>query len=64
MTSAPAGTLLAAEDLRKAYGPTTALDGAAFSIHPGEAGPLPRRGRPPAPPPDAPARRPPGDSPG
>ncbi|GAA2551614.1 MULTISPECIES: hypothetical protein [Streptomyces] len=31
---------------------------------PGEAGPLPRRGRPPAPPPDAPARRPPGDSPG
>ncbi|EFE67362.1 MULTISPECIES: ABC transporter ATP-binding protein [Streptomyces] len=36
MTSAPAGTLLAAQDLRKAYGPTTALDGAAFSIHPGE----------------------------
>ncbi|GAA3493574.1 ABC transporter ATP-binding protein [Streptomyces prasinosporus] len=36
MTSVPAGTLLAAEDLRKVYGPTTALDGAAFSIHPGE----------------------------
>jgi putative ABC transport system ATP-binding protein len=36
MTSAPAGSLLAAQDLRKAYGPTTALDGAAFSIHPGE----------------------------
>ncbi|MBR7839821.1 ATP-binding cassette domain-containing protein, partial [Actinospica durhamensis] len=36
MTSAPAGTLLAAQDLCKAYGPTTALDGAAFSIHPGE----------------------------
>ncbi|MFI9821697.1 ABC transporter ATP-binding protein [Streptomyces sp. NPDC052013] len=36
MTSFPAGTLLAADELRKAYGPTTALDGAAFSIHPGE----------------------------
>ncbi|MET7291924.1 ABC transporter ATP-binding protein [Streptomyces griseoloalbus] len=36
MTTAPAGSLLAAQDLRKAYGPTTALDGAAFSIHPGE----------------------------
>ncbi|MEZ3182416.1 ABC transporter ATP-binding protein [Streptomyces pimonensis] len=32
----PAGSLLAAQDLRKVYGPTTALDGAAFSIHPGE----------------------------
>ncbi|GGZ77241.1 ABC transporter ATP-binding protein [Streptomyces subrutilus] len=32
----PAGTLLAATDLRKAYGPTSALDGAEFSIHPGE----------------------------
>ncbi|MEX3103428.1 ABC transporter ATP-binding protein [Streptomyces sp. V2] len=34
--TAPAGSLLAAEDLRKAYGPTMALDGAEFSIHPGE----------------------------
>jgi putative ABC transport system ATP-binding protein len=32
----PAGSLLVAHDLRKAYGPTNALDGAAFSIHPGE----------------------------
>ncbi|MCX5376177.1 ABC transporter ATP-binding protein [Streptomyces sp. NBC_00091] len=32
----PAGTLLSARDLRKAYGSTSALDGAAFSIHPGE----------------------------
>uniref|UniRef100_A0AAU2JWD4 ABC transporter ATP-binding protein n=1 Tax=Streptomyces sp. NBC_00049 TaxID=2903617 RepID=A0AAU2JWD4_9ACTN len=32
----PAGTLLAATDLRKAYGSTRALDGAEFSIHPGE----------------------------
>jgi putative ABC transport system ATP-binding protein len=32
----PAGSLLTAQDLRKAYGPTTALDGAEFSIHPGE----------------------------
>jgi putative ABC transport system ATP-binding protein len=32
----PAGSLLTAHDLRKAYGPTTALDGAEFSIHPGE----------------------------
>ncbi|MFE0106356.1 ABC transporter ATP-binding protein [Streptomyces sp. NPDC059009] len=32
----PAGSLLAATGLRKAYGPTTALDGADFSIHPGE----------------------------
>ncbi|WP_329039870.1 ABC transporter ATP-binding protein [Streptomyces sp. NBC_00178] len=32
----PAGSLLSAEDLRKAYGPTFALDGAEFSIHPGE----------------------------
>ncbi|MEU0585834.1 ABC transporter ATP-binding protein [Streptomyces sp. NPDC006132] len=34
--TAPAGSLLVAQDLRKAYGPTTALDGAEFSIHPGE----------------------------
>lgn len=34
--SAPAGSLLAARDLQKTYGPTKALDGAAFSIHPGE----------------------------
>ncbi|TDT38089.1 putative ABC transport system ATP-binding protein [Streptomyces sp. BK208] len=32
----PAGSLLSAESLRKAYGPTLALDDAAFSIHPGE----------------------------
>ncbi|MFD4142383.1 ABC transporter ATP-binding protein [Streptomyces sp. NPDC058572] len=32
----PAGSLLAAVGLRKAYGPTNALDGAEFSIHPGE----------------------------
>ncbi|MET9518683.1 ABC transporter ATP-binding protein [Streptomyces sp. NPDC002994] len=32
----PAGSLLVAHDLHKAYGPTPALDGAAFSIHPGE----------------------------
>ncbi|MFI7138255.1 ABC transporter ATP-binding protein [Streptomyces massasporeus] len=32
----PAGSLLTAQDLRKAYGPTAALDGAEFSIHPGE----------------------------
>ncbi|WAL97606.1 ABC transporter ATP-binding protein [Streptomyces sp. Je 1-369] len=32
----PAGSLLVADGLRKSYGPTTALDGAAFSIHPGE----------------------------
>ncbi|MEU6123615.1 ABC transporter ATP-binding protein [Streptomyces sp. NPDC047123] len=32
----PAGSLLTATGLRKAYGPTTALDGAEFSIHPGE----------------------------
>uniref|UniRef100_A0AAU2V3N5 ABC transporter ATP-binding protein n=1 Tax=Streptomyces sp. NBC_00003 TaxID=2903608 RepID=A0AAU2V3N5_9ACTN len=32
----PAGSLLAAQDLHKAYGPTPALDGAEFSIHPGE----------------------------
>ncbi|MFE4699589.1 ABC transporter ATP-binding protein [Streptomyces sp. NPDC056738] len=36
-TSAPpAGSLLTASELRKTYGPTTALDGAGFSIHPGE----------------------------
>ena len=32
----PAGSLLQADGLRKTYGPTAALDGAAFSIHPGE----------------------------
>ena len=32
----PAGSLLVADDLRKSYGPTPALDGAEFSIHPGE----------------------------
>ncbi|UUU40232.1 ABC transporter ATP-binding protein [Streptomyces sp. NBC_00162] len=32
----PAGSLLTATDLRKSYGPTHALDGAEFSIHPGE----------------------------
>ncbi|MEU6006834.1 ABC transporter ATP-binding protein [Streptomyces sp. NPDC047453] len=32
----PPGSLLAAENLHKAYGPTTALDGAGFSIHAGE----------------------------
>ncbi|MFG2622884.1 ABC transporter ATP-binding protein [Streptomyces sp. NPDC048507] len=32
----PAGTLLSATGLHKAYGPTKALDGAGFSIHPGE----------------------------
>ncbi|MDF3298118.1 ABC transporter ATP-binding protein [Streptomyces tropicalis] len=35
-TAPPPGSLLAAADLRKVYGPTTALDGAAFSLHPGE----------------------------
>ncbi|SES13491.1 putative ABC transport system ATP-binding protein [Streptomyces sp. yr375] len=34
--NAPGGSLLVAENLRKAYGPTLALDGAEFSIHPGE----------------------------
>lgn len=32
----PPGTLLAAQDLHKAYGTTQALDGAEFTIHPGE----------------------------
>ncbi|MFI8002207.1 ABC transporter ATP-binding protein [Streptomyces sp. NPDC086010] len=32
----PAGSLLSARDLRKSYGPTHALDGASFSVHPGE----------------------------
>ncbi|MGX2994789.1 ABC transporter ATP-binding protein [Streptomyces sp. JNUCC 64] len=32
----PDGSLLTATDLRKAYGPTPALDGAHFSIHAGE----------------------------
>ncbi|WCD88393.1 Lipoprotein-releasing system ATP-binding protein LolD [Streptomyces xanthophaeus] len=32
----PAGSLLAATGLRKAYGSTQALDGAEFSVHPGE----------------------------
>ncbi|MEU5631623.1 ABC transporter ATP-binding protein [Streptomyces rishiriensis] len=36
MTTSPPGPLLTAHDLRKAYGPTHALDGAEFSIHPGE----------------------------
>ncbi|MER6558224.1 ABC transporter ATP-binding protein [Streptomyces sp. NPDC001027] len=36
MTTSPPGALLVAQDLRKTYGPTAALDGAAFSIHPGE----------------------------
>ncbi|MFG2575060.1 ABC transporter ATP-binding protein [Streptomyces sp. NPDC048481] len=36
MTPSPPGSLLVAEDLRKAYGPTMALDGAGFSIRPGE----------------------------
>ncbi|MEV1063290.1 ABC transporter ATP-binding protein [Streptomyces sp. NPDC050263] len=34
--NAPGGSLLVAEDLKKAYGPTMALDGAEFSIHAGE----------------------------
>ncbi|MBD0843067.1 ABC transporter ATP-binding protein [Streptomyces sp. TRM68416] len=34
--NAPAGALLAATELRKTYGPTVALDGAEFSVHPGE----------------------------
>ncbi|MFE7229451.1 ABC transporter ATP-binding protein [Streptomyces sp. NPDC057596] len=32
----PPGSLLTAENLHKDYGPTTALDGAGFSIHAGE----------------------------
>lgn len=32
----PSGSLLAATGLRKAYGPTPALAGADFSVHPGE----------------------------
>ncbi|RZU44249.1 putative ABC transport system ATP-binding protein [Streptomyces sp. BK022] len=32
----PEGSLLVARGLRKSYGPTAALDGAAFSVHPGE----------------------------
>ncbi|MEV5613664.1 ABC transporter ATP-binding protein [Streptomyces sp. NPDC052225] len=32
----PPGSLLTATDLRKTYGPTPALDGASFSVHPGE----------------------------
>ncbi|MFI9615673.1 ABC transporter ATP-binding protein [Streptomyces sp. NPDC052023] len=32
----PTGSLLVAEGLHKTYGPTSALDGADFSIHPGE----------------------------
>ncbi|MCT9138265.1 ABC transporter ATP-binding protein [Streptomyces violarus] len=36
MTNSPPGSLLTAQDLRKTYGPTHALDGAEFSIHPGE----------------------------
>ncbi|MFD8003862.1 ABC transporter ATP-binding protein [Streptomyces mirabilis] len=36
MTTSPPGSLLTAQDLRKIYGHTHALDGAEFSIHPGE----------------------------
>ncbi|MFJ8941989.1 ABC transporter ATP-binding protein [Streptomyces sp. NPDC102395] len=36
MTTPPPGSLLTARDLRKTYGQTHALDGAEFSIHPGE----------------------------
>ncbi|GGR92198.1 ABC transporter ATP-binding protein [Streptomyces humidus] len=36
MTTSLPGSLLTGHDLRKAYGPTHALDGAEFSIHPGE----------------------------
>jgi len=36
MTFSRPGPLLTARDLRKAYGPTNALDGAEFSIQPGE----------------------------
>ncbi|MFJ1733503.1 ABC transporter ATP-binding protein [Streptomyces sp. NPDC088254] len=36
MTTPPPGSLLTARDLRKTYGRTHALDGAEFSIHPGE----------------------------
>ncbi|AVZ75064.1 macrolide ABC transporter ATP-binding protein [Streptomyces lunaelactis] len=32
----PAGSLLVADNVHKAYGTTPALDGASFSIHPGE----------------------------
>ncbi|MCQ4210371.1 MULTISPECIES: ABC transporter ATP-binding protein [Streptomyces] len=35
-TPTPAGSLLTATGLHKAYGPTPALDGASFSVHPGE----------------------------
>ncbi|MFI8259534.1 MULTISPECIES: ABC transporter ATP-binding protein [unclassified Streptomyces] len=35
-TTPPAGSLLSATGLRKTYGSTAALDGADFSIHPGE----------------------------
>ncbi|MFJ9023926.1 ABC transporter ATP-binding protein [Streptomyces sp. NPDC102259] len=34
--NAPGGSLLTAENLHKTYGPTMALAGAEFSIHPGE----------------------------
>ncbi|MDQ0687098.1 putative ABC transport system ATP-binding protein [Streptomyces achromogenes] len=36
MTTSPPGSLLTARDLRKTYGHTHALDGAGFTIHPGE----------------------------
>ncbi|MFJ6837342.1 ABC transporter ATP-binding protein [Streptomyces sp. NPDC091209] len=36
MTTSPPRSLLTAQDLRKTYGHTHALDGAEFSIHPGE----------------------------
>ncbi|MEU4263746.1 ABC transporter ATP-binding protein [Streptomyces argenteolus] len=32
----PVGSLLVAQDLHKTYGSTPALDGASFSVHPGE----------------------------
>ncbi|HBF80329.1 MAG TPA: macrolide ABC transporter ATP-binding protein, partial [Streptomyces sp.] len=32
----PDGSLLVAQDLHKTYGSTPALDGASFSVHPGE----------------------------
>ncbi|MFI8893866.1 ABC transporter ATP-binding protein [Streptomyces paradoxus] len=36
MTTSPPGSLLTGQDLRKTYRHTHALDGAGFSIHPGE----------------------------
>lgn len=34
MTAPVPGALLTAENLRKTYGPTVALDGAGLSLHP------------------------------